>query len=186
MADVISQPKRPRDEEISLEQEENSQDIIKRQKTYNQLLSILEEDEEEPINDNLSNIFTTLEQELSSSSDFSLNFDNILLPNFDVSEADQELHATNACFSLEKSMCNQILKNEKEEDNNNERYNDVMRHLLEASDDELGLPGTGGGAATEGGGGGGGDTIISVNDGLWEFEDESANYYAMLQSELFM
>ncbi|CAN1187849.1 hypothetical protein LINPERPRIM_LOCUS32089 [Linum perenne] len=63
----------------------------------------------------------------------------------------------------------------------------VIRHLLEASDDELGIPtaegdgvqsaAVGGGLAVEG---------FGMNDGLWEFEDMNANYYTMLQSELFM
>ncbi|PWA62123.1 hypothetical protein CTI12_AA366780 [Artemisia annua] len=58
----------------------------------------------------------------------------------------------------------------------------VIRHLLEASDDELGLP-----AVTKGG-----DDVAEVSyygdlcDGLWELEDEVANYYTLLQSELFM
>ncbi|KAK1413756.1 hypothetical protein QVD17_35536 [Tagetes erecta] len=74
----------------------------------------------------------------------------------------------------------------------------VIRHLLEASDDELGIPsrvdsGDGGGDAGDGGGGGGdvsggyfGDFDIGLSNGLWEIEDEVANYYTLLQCELFM
>ncbi|KAI3744515.1 hypothetical protein L1987_57598 [Smallanthus sonchifolius] len=81
----------------------------------------------------------------------------------------------------------------------------VIRHLLEASDDELGIPsrvvegggdgdgdGGGGGDGGDGGGGGGdeevagGDFSLGLCDGLWELEDEVANYYTLLQSELFM
>ena len=36
----------------------------------------------------------------------------------------------------------------------------------------------------------GGDPLVpvslDVSDGLWEIEDEAANYFALLQSELFM
>lgn len=72
----------------------------------------------------------------------------------------------------------------------------VIRHLLEASDDELGIPsrvdsGNGGGDSDDGGGVGGddvakgyfGDFEFGLGDGLWEIED---NYYTLLQCELFM
>ncbi|KAK1425791.1 hypothetical protein QVD17_21150 [Tagetes erecta] len=76
----------------------------------------------------------------------------------------------------------------------------VIRHLLEASDDELGIPSRvdGGGDGGDGGGGGGSDDVaggyfgdfeFGLGDGLWELEDEVANanyYYTLLQSELFM
>ncbi|XP_076939219.1 uncharacterized protein LOC143607794 [Bidens hawaiensis] len=85
---------------------------------------------------------------------------------------------------------NNMLSNMKEElvDDEKER---VIRHLLEASDDELGLPSrVEGGADGEGGGddvaGGGHGEYYSLGDGLWEFEDVAANYYTLLQSELFM
>ncbi|MCD7470375.1 hypothetical protein HAX54_010175, partial [Datura stramonium] len=32
----------------------------------------------------------------------------------------------------------------------------------------------------------GGDFPFAISDGLWELEDETANYYSLLQSELFM
>ncbi|KAL4586834.1 hypothetical protein LXL04_011479 [Taraxacum kok-saghyz] len=74
----------------------------------------------------------------------------------------------------------------------------VIRHLLEASDDELGIPSRveGGGDGGNVGDGGGVDDEIAGDeytdfsftlcDGLWELEDEAANYYTLLQSELFM
>ncbi|KAI3763617.1 hypothetical protein L2E82_13593 [Cichorium intybus] len=74
----------------------------------------------------------------------------------------------------------------------------VIRHLLEASDDELGIPSRveGDGDGTDVGDGGQGDDEISgegygdfsaaLCDVLWELEDEAANYYTFLQSELFM
>lgn len=74
----------------------------------------------------------------------------------------------------------------------------VIRHLLEASDDELGIPSRVDGSNGNGDGGGGSDDVpggylgdfeIGLSDGLWEFEDEVANanyYYTLLQSELFM
>ncbi|KAM0001136.1 hypothetical protein Hdeb2414_s0388g00883421 [Helianthus debilis subsp. tardiflorus] len=79
-------------------------------------------------------------------------------------------------------------------DDNNDDKNSVIRHLLEASDDELGIPSrvddSGDGDVT-----GGDDDVTGGGDGgdggygdfwLWELEDEAANYYTLLQSELFM
>ncbi|KAL1806339.1 hypothetical protein ACET3Z_029407 [Daucus carota] len=71
-----------------------------------------------------------------------------------------------------------------EEDDEKER---MIRHLLEASDDELGLPDKSSGL--------GEDFIGPVDlfddpfsccDGIWELEDEVANYSTLLQAELFM
>ncbi|KVH97741.1 uncharacterized protein LOC112523302 [Cynara cardunculus var. scolymus] len=75
-------------------------------------------------------------------------------------------------------------------DDDNDEKERVIRHLLEASDDELGIP-----SRVESGDGGGDDEIsgggfddfpMAFCDGLWELEDEAANYYTLLQSELFM
>ncbi|XP_048136352.1 uncharacterized protein LOC115726496 [Rhodamnia argentea] len=69
-----------------------------------------------------------------------------------------------------------------EESDGDEDKEKVFRHLLVASDDELGLP------SREGEGpeaGASGVELLSC-DGLWELEDEAANYYTLLQSELFM
>ncbi|CAH1417128.1 unnamed protein product [Lactuca virosa] len=82
-----------------------------------------------------------------------------------------------------------------EEDDEKER---AIRHLFEASDDELGIPSRvedGGDDGEVGVCGGGGDDIageeygdfsLALCDGLWELEDEAANYYTVLQSELFI
>ncbi|KAL8227543.1 hypothetical protein R6Q57_015127 [Mikania cordata] len=84
--------------------------------------------------------------------------------------------------------------NNSKNDDDDEKEN-VIRHLLEASDDELGIPSrvdeTDGGS--NGGGGGGevagegyGDFPVDLCDGLWQLEDDAANYYTLLQSGLFM
>ncbi|KAJ4711308.1 Zinc finger CCHC domain protein [Melia azedarach] len=73
------------------------------------------------------------------------------------------------------------------EDEANDRER-VMRHLLEASDDELGIPSMEVRVnSTEYGdvGVNSGDEL-ALCDGLWDLEDEAANYYTLLQSELFM
>lgn len=67
-------------------------------------------------------------------------------------------------------------KEELEEEGERER---VMRHLLEASDDELGIP-NGEFLVGEGVDG------VALSDALWELEDEAANYYTLFQSQLFM
>lgn len=62
----------------------------------------------------------------------------------------------------------------------------MIRHLLEASDDELGLPNRidfNGDTNFDNVG----HSVFSVCDGgLWELEDEAANYYTLLQAQLFM
>ncbi|KAK9074598.1 hypothetical protein SSX86_007196 [Deinandra increscens subsp. villosa] len=67
----------------------------------------------------------------------------------------------------------------------------VIRHLLEASDDELGIPSRVDGGINGGDNGDGGDDVSGSGYGdflfgLWEIEDEAANYFTLLQSELFM
>ncbi|XP_039003746.1 uncharacterized protein LOC120130600 [Hibiscus syriacus] len=63
----------------------------------------------------------------------------------------------------------------------------VIRHLLEASDDELGIPNKQSvfGVEFDEGFHNGGNSF-ALCDGLWELEDEAANYYTLLQSQLFM
>ncbi|KAL3631140.1 hypothetical protein CASFOL_024124 [Castilleja foliolosa] len=65
---------------------------------------------------------------------------------------------------------------------------DVMRHLLEASDDELGIPNRSTDEINPDKLSSGDNINLTfTNDyGLWEFEDEAANYYTVLQSQLFM
>lgn len=158
-----TQPKRPREPE----QQEFfpcEMEITKRHKnSYNQILSILDdntEDEQQETTQDLTDFFTALQQELSSSDP---------LPEL-AGKPDQTVK-------------------EETEDGDKER---VIRHLLEASDDELGIPNR----VADGDGDGGGDDDVlageeggfpvALCDGLWELEDEAANYYTLLHSELIM
>ncbi|KAM7464535.1 hypothetical protein LguiA_032656 [Lonicera macranthoides] len=162
-----TQTKRQRGEEEEEETHNQNFEEIKRHKSYNQILSILEEDEVEATED-LSSIFTTLQQELSSD-----DFDPLLGPISD-SGADPQSQTT-------ASLTSDFSKEDEDDEKEKER---VIRHLLEASDDELGLP-----HRSDGGGDdyeiNGSDHGVSFCDGFWEFEDEAANYYTLLQSELF-
>ncbi|KAF3431437.1 hypothetical protein FNV43_RR26168 [Rhamnella rubrinervis] len=148
----------------------------KRQKSYNHILSLLEAEEDEPTQD-LSSIITTLQQELSSDSGFDP------LP-FTASEIDPE-NPTSASTAVEEytssSSSSEVLSKEDDKENDKEL---VMRHLLEASDDELGIPNRE--LVFDGDNGFNGGDGFPFSDGLWEFEDEAANYYTLLQSELFM
>jgi hypothetical protein len=115
----------------------------------------------------LSEIFTTLQQELSS--DFP-GLDPSLNPTQEIDPCEDYtlVSAASECSPRE------------EEDGEKEK---VIRHLLEASDDELGIPSKVDGGDVEINGG---DLSFALCDGLWEIEDEAANYYTLLQSELFM
>ncbi|XP_009602666.1 uncharacterized protein [Nicotiana tomentosiformis] len=162
MAESTQSIKRSREEESQGNFCEDNN--IKRHKSsYNDILSILEEEEygfeSDPVSG--SDIFTTLQQEL--------------LPS-DVFESDP--------VSVGSDISSK--EDEVEDDRNS-----VIRHLLEASDDELGIPsgdGSNGVDLTfaEENETNGGDFPFALADGLWEFEDEAANYYSLLQSELFM
>uniref|UniRef100_A0A7N1A328 Uncharacterized protein n=1 Tax=Kalanchoe fedtschenkoi TaxID=63787 RepID=A0A7N1A328_KALFE len=149
MSEIQSQ-KRPRDElEDGIELPGCPIEDPKKQKTfYNDILSILDQDEDEPAED-LSELLTSLEQELSGGGG----------------------ESTSAASG-------------EDEDGTVES---VMRRLLEASDDELGIPSTAEVTAEA--------ECVEVADGgdlglcdglLWELEDEAANYYTLLQSELFL
>ncbi|XP_021807577.1 uncharacterized protein LOC110751412 [Prunus avium] len=169
----------------------------KRHKSYNHILSLLDEEEEEPSQD-LSSIITTLQQELSSDSA------SEPLTAFPNSDADQEInqssastaatafegYASSSSGSSSPSSSNTnsgFLKEGDEQEDDGER---VMRHLLEASDDELGIPQreelSGFDDAEDAGFNGLMLDGFSFGDGLWELEDEAANYYTLVQSELFM
>ncbi|CAK9137111.1 unnamed protein product [Ilex paraguariensis] len=158
MAETPSKRQREETHEVP-----DCEDDSKRHKSYNHILSLLEDEEDEP-NQDLSVIFSTLQQELSCDS---TNFDPLLGPT---SEADPD-HQRRVSATSECKV---------DEEDDKER---VIRHLLEASDDELGIP-----HRTDGGDEkiNGGDHTFSLCDGLWEFEDEAAYYYELLQSELFM
>ncbi|MBA0782907.1 hypothetical protein Gotri_000715, partial [Gossypium trilobum] len=161
-------PKRQRDETQSSNEEHVEE--TKRHKSYNHILSLLEAEEDEPSQD-LSPLITTLQQQLSSDSE-------------------------NATAALSLEECTSAACSLKEDDDDKEQ---VIRHLLEASDDELGIPNREDGDGDGSGGGGdvgfevfeleqgfnNGGNGFALCDGLWELEDEAANYYTLLQSELF-
>lgn len=173
----LSSSKRQRDEEPAhLEDCEDP----KRQKSYNHILSLLDEDEEEPTQD-LNSLITTLQQELSS--DSLSNPD----PEYQTTADTSEGYNSSSSGSSSPSSSPLFLKENEQEKESVER---VMRHLLEASDDELGIPHRELGNAFEDAEDEGfssfGDNGLSLCDGLWELEDEAANYYTLVQSELFM
>ncbi|PON70374.1 zinc finger CCHC domain protein [Parasponia andersonii] len=157
------------------------EDCYKRQKSFSDILSLLDEEEEEP-NQDLSSLMTTLQQELSSESGSDPN-------SFGTGETDPENPTTASSAAVEDytwaSYSNSPLVSKEDEPEEEEEKGRVMRHLLEASDDELGIPNVEAGSGREIGFNGG-DSGFSVSEGLWELEDEAANYYALLQSELFM
>ncbi|GMY26034.1 zinc finger CCHC domain protein [Fagus crenata] len=167
-------------EETQMEDCEES----KRHKSYSHILSLLEAEEEEP-NQDLSSLITTLQQELSS--------DSHSIPDplpFTTTETDTENPTKDQNFASSSSSSSsssqtKLLKEDEEEEDDKGR---VIRHLLEASDDELGIPNreVGVGLVFDGIEGFNGGDGYSFCEGLWELEDEAANYYTLLQSELFM
>ncbi|KAL0296914.1 UNVERIFIED_CONTAM: hypothetical protein Sradi_6743500 [Sesamum radiatum] len=151
---------------------DDSNSNSKRQKPYTNILSLLEEEEEEeqPSQD-LSAIYTTFQQELSSSTTSKSAAFDFDYTSFAAAEQEETPHQQPTAAPSTS-----------DED---EGVKSVMRHLLEASDDELGIPNTEDNYNVE---------ISSdenfpfafADDGLWEFDDVAANYYTMLQTELFM
>ncbi|KAK4399786.1 hypothetical protein Sango_1084700 [Sesamum angolense] len=153
---------------------DDSNSNSKRQKPYTNILSLLEEEEEEeeeqPSQD-LSAIYTTLQQELSSSTTSKSAAFDFDYTSFEAAEQEETPHQQPTAAPSTS-----------DED---EGVKSVMRHLLEASDDELGIPNTEDNYNVE---------ISSdenfpfafADDGLWEFDDVAANYYTRLQTELFM
>ncbi|XP_019165732.1 PREDICTED: uncharacterized protein LOC109161697 [Ipomoea nil] len=160
MADPKTQLKRQREE---TQEEENSKRC---KSSLNRIISILEDDEEADSKfnqDYLSPIFTSLQQELSSA-------------------------AHDAGPDPGQQLGGPVGPAASKEDADADGVS-VIRHLLEASDDELGIPSSGmdGGDNSDEKEMDGGDLTFSFcDDGLWEFEDEAADYYSSLQSELFM
>ncbi|CAH9092951.1 unnamed protein product [Cuscuta europaea] len=152
MAAAQTQLKRRREETTESVDEETS----KRQK-YNHLLSILEEeddDKDKPMQENLSAIFTSLQQELYSCE-----------PPPPCNTAEQPGPVVGPVAPKTSSEEGDEVS--------------VMRRLLEASDDDLGIPRSGAvvdGGALNGINAGG----SQANDGFWEVEDEIANYYGLL------
>ncbi|XP_057948665.1 uncharacterized protein LOC131144207 [Malania oleifera] len=155
-------------EETQIEELDDS----KRHKSYNHILSLLEADHEEEPNSDLSSLITTLQQELSTESAFDPPpcYPAQSLPDENLSSA-----ASAGDYSSPSSL-NLTKEDDKER---------VIRHLLEASDDELGIPSSEI-RVDEGEGDFNGGDCFSLYGGLWEFEDEAANYNTLLQSELFM
>ncbi|XP_057530670.1 uncharacterized protein LOC130809061 [Amaranthus tricolor] len=170
--------KRPREEtQDVIEQQE--EDLFKRQKSYKEILTLLEEEEDEPVED-LSSLISTLQEEISSSTSSSSSSlsSSVPDPTHDPARSGSEIPSTGSGSGS---------GSEEDEQEN------VMRHLLEASDDELGIPNssnvTDGFDEVVGGQVDGGDMFSPVGgEGIWEFEDfEAANYYNMLQScEIFL
>ncbi|KAF3974174.1 hypothetical protein ACB098_03G168000 [Castanea mollissima] len=173
-------------EETQIEDYEES----KRHKSFNQIVSLLDAEEEEP-NQDLSSLITTLQQELSSDSNSHSIFDPLSFPTAEndpesLTTASSTMQDQNFTSSYSSSSSSpKVLSKEDGEDDKDR----VIRHLLEASDDELGIPNREVGlgvvydVGVEGFNGGGGYPFC---EGLWELEDEAANYYTLLQSELFM
>ncbi|KAK7274799.1 hypothetical protein RIF29_15898 [Crotalaria pallida] len=173
--------KRPREEILMEKNDLDHEEYSKRHKPYNHILSLLESEEEESTQD-LSPLITTLQQEITCASN------NSTLLMFPAQENDQnsltscatkieETTSSSTCFSSPNAL---------NEEDDRER---IMKHLLHASDDELGIPNTGDDGLLDFGeldGFKSGDGFPSICDELWKFEDEAANYYALMQSELFL
>lgn len=163
--------------------EQHGEDTNKRHKSYNQILSLLETEEDEQ-NPDLSSLMSTLEHELSCDYYDDSAFDSL---SFTLPENNDDLENPASASGSTNTSSSEPEEDDKER---------VIRHLLEASDDELGIPQAESSlspttATTVVRYGGedeinGGDLFVSVCDGLWELEDEAANYYTYLQSELFM
>ncbi|KAK7309767.1 hypothetical protein RJT34_06760 [Clitoria ternatea] len=165
-------PKRLREEAQVVKDLDFEEDYSKRHKPYTHIISLLDSEEDESTQD-LSPLMTTLQQEINCCASSNTNSDTPKQEN------DQDTPTTNS------SSISQVLE-EEEEESDKER---VMRHLLQASDDELGIPSSGDGLLLGFGDDGinsSGDLFSSLCDKLWELEDERANYSALLQSELFL
>ncbi|XP_075506907.1 uncharacterized protein LOC142543494 [Primulina tabacum] len=188
-----TQPKRHREEPQSLDFEE-ANPCTKRHKPYNNILSLLEEEEEEdeteptsePPNEDLSAMFTTLQQELSSSTSCdSTAFDDFDFVPYSSVEGEVEELTAHHQISTESSTSAVCSPRSSDGEGEDEGVKSVMRHLLEASDDELGIPNREDNDVVEMKSGENFPFALS-DHGLWELEDETANYYTVLQSELFM
>ncbi|XP_030549418.2 uncharacterized protein LOC115754519 [Rhodamnia argentea] len=151
----------------------------KRQKPYKDVLSLLEEEEDVPGQD-LSSLIASLQQELTSGSGPGPSAASA------AKEADAEAPSPSAP-PFPSPVGGGGGADERER---------VMRRLLEASDDELGLPSresseVGDGVGVEEGddgpcgGGGDGQGWIDLCEGLvWELKDEAADHYALLEPGL--
>uniref|UniRef100_A0A5K1AS57 Uncharacterized protein n=2 Tax=Nymphaea colorata TaxID=210225 RepID=A0A5K1AS57_9MAGN len=185
--------KRSREEE---EQDDEEQGRTKNG-SFDDILSLLESEEDEPSNPYLSSFMTTLQQELSSSSSSSSS-----------SEPTQPAgtEPDGAQFDRPDPLSDVVDAPQPQE---------VMRYLLEASDDELGIPASpvDPSPLEREGGEGEAEALLHQSyveregidqldfdekglpsgvlereslsfDGLWEMEDQRANYYDFLNSQL--
>ncbi|KAI3714275.1 hypothetical protein L1987_72872 [Smallanthus sonchifolius] len=162
-----TQPKRPREQGQDEHQFFSGEfEITKRHKnSYNQILSILDddtEDEHQETTQDLTDFFSALQQELLSSNP---------LPEL-IIDSDQ------------------TVKQEAGDGDGGKDKEWVIRHLFEASDDELGIPdyrvSVGGGGDGEALTGEHGGFPVSLCEELWEVEDDAANFCTLLHSELIM
>lgn len=171
-------PKRPR--EAQIEKDLDFEEYTKKHKPYNQIISLLDSEEEES-NEDLSPLITTLQQEITC--DIVSNPNTLLMSS--TQDNDQNnLVSCDANIEVGLTSNTPIVLKEEEEEDDKEK---VMRHLLQATDDELGIPNIGDGLMGFGDHGfHGGDEFSSLCYKLWELEDERANYYDLLQSELFL
>ncbi|KAF8040523.1 hypothetical protein BT93_B2678 [Corymbia citriodora subsp. variegata] len=164
MADTTSS-KRPREETEETHFDGQAEDQTKRLKPSSSpphILSFLDEqlDDGQISSQDLSSLISALQDELASDSEPGLL------------SSEPELASPSSSSSSPE-----------EESDGDEDKEKVLRHLLVASDDELGLPSRDDEWPEEPGVGG--VEFLACN-GLWELEDEAANYYTLLQSELFM
>ncbi|KAK4788735.1 hypothetical protein SAY86_020054 [Trapa natans] len=151
--------KRPRGEPLSSTAFDGGDagEAFKRLRPYEDILSLLDDEEDHPHQD-VSHLMTTLQQEISSPSA-------------------AEPSAADGRYS---------------EPDGEDEGEKVMRHLFEASDDELGLPSMSDGSVESGKEACDAAELTAeglddlYDGGLWEMDDEATNYYAVLQSELSM
>ncbi|KAE8681298.1 F-box/kelch-repeat protein SKIP11-like isoform X1 [Hibiscus syriacus] len=150
----------------------------KRHKSYNHILSLLEAEEDDP-NHDLSSLITALQHELYSDNSLPFPTPNTLDADRQNPRATTTTEATKPITDTTEDM------SLKEDGENQDDKEQVIRHLLEASDDELGIPNREDIFEFEQGfeNGGNGPALC---DRLWELEDEAANFYTLLQSELFL
>ncbi|KAJ4960304.1 hypothetical protein NE237_020214 [Protea cynaroides] len=209
MAETKALLKRPR-EETQVEEELEIIEETKRQRPYHDILSILEAEEEEPPQDDLSSLMATLQEELSSeSSDPLPETTAIPLELESINPPSTTAAGSSEPSSSSTTSGSPLRFQDFDEEEEKGMSTHIIRHLLEASDDELGIPqtqirfqtskyedeevihsdGLGGlyfGDISNEEGRSGISFYGVHEDGLWDFEDEAANYYTLLQSELFM
>uniref|UniRef100_A0A1J3F9L7 Uncharacterized protein n=1 Tax=Noccaea caerulescens TaxID=107243 RepID=A0A1J3F9L7_NOCCA len=171
----LKRQREEKDQEIIIQDETKRQKPSSSSSSYNQDLCLLVDAEAQNEADNdLTSLITTLQQEISTEEQNAAVFESPAL-------------SSSSCSSSSSSCASK----EDEYESDKEK---VMKHLLEASDDELGIPNTEIGGSnyeminseTNQDYVNGFSLLDGFGDGLWELEDEAANYYTLLQSELFM